>query len=170
MMQYSKKVKILLEKLSEKWDLKYRLSTNFTLGEMLLGTNNFLLESLFSKKDYLDRDQIIFLEAITEELNDEIVANLTRLCLLLEIIRAYLKESTTVLCGYRPLKWERYRGRTGGSKHVTGEAADINFIKASLQYVYDWLNKNILTGGRGYNPNQRFIHVDIRPNFAEWNY
>jgi uncharacterized protein YcbK (DUF882 family) len=160
----NEEVKFLILKLDKKLNLSFKLSENFTLREMLFGTNDRLLKSLSLN------DQITFIDTIMESFNDTILNNLKRVCVVLEIIRAYLEEPIIITCGYRSLGWELYKGRSGKSKHATGEAADMTFTKASLQYVYDWLNVNIKIGGRGVNHKQDFIHYDIRNNFAEWNY
>lgn len=141
-----------------------KLTPNFTLREMLYGSNDRLLNSL------TPADQKFFKDAVEEELNDQIIKNLTQVARVLEIIRAYLGEPVFVTCGFRPKAWELYKSRTGKSKHTTGEAVDITFLKASLQYVYDWMNTNIRVGGRGINHDAQFIHYDIRNNFAEWDY
>ena len=140
------------------------MTPNFTMREMLYGSNDRLLKSL------TPTEQDVFTQAIQAELNDDITKNLYQVARVLEIIRAYLGEPVFVTCGFRPKAWEFYRGRSGNSKHTTGEAVDITFTKASLQYVYEWINTNLRTGGRGINHSAQFIHYDIRNNFAEWNY
>lgn len=141
-----------------------KLTPNLSLSEMLYGSNDRLLKSLSFT------EQKLFKEAVEKELNEDIIKNLTQVARVLEIIRAYLGEPVFVTCGFRPKEWEIYKGRTGRSKHTTGEAVDITFLKASLQYVYDWINTNIRIGGRGISHSAQFIHYDIRNNFAEWNY
>lgn len=154
----------IISDIDKEWDLNSRLSANFTLREMLFGTNDMFLKML-SKED-----QIIFLKAVKNSLTQQVIRELEKLCLILEIIRAYLEEPVFVTCGYRPYSWEIHRNRSGKSRHVKGQAADITFKQASLQYVYDWIVKNIRIGGRGLNLAAKFIHVDTRPNFAEWGY
>lgn len=156
--------RILIGKLGAKFDINRKLSPNFSLREMLFGTGDRLLKSLSGE------EQLIFLETMLETLNEDIIQELTKLCFLLEIIRAYIGEPLVVTCGYRSVNWELHKGRSGNSKHVFGMAADITFNNANLHFVYDWIEKNIRIGGRGINFDLNFIHIDTRPNYAEWDY
>lgn len=84
-----------------------------------------------------------------------------------------------ILCGFRPVKWERYRGRTGKSMHVENAAADVKpvLIDKSLKFsevVYSllmdelmdfWANHN---GGLARKGNS-FIHIDTGRK-RRWKY
>lgn len=73
---------------------------------------------------------------------------------------------------FRPLKWEKLRGRSGGSQHITGNAVDFiavnippNKVTEVMEWIWNHLNKG--AGWKGglarlyKNKRYGFIHIDL---------
>lgn len=126
----------------------------------------------------------------------EIDRNLTKLATALQIIRDYFGKPLIITSGFRPVTWELKRNRSGKSQHTTGLAADFHVVGVPLQEVYDligyfagtppkwngrvfkqnagiplkWNGGVFKQGGRAINPVANFIHLDLRPEYADWSY
>jgi len=64
-----------------------------------------------------------------------------------------------------------FRGATekgGVGEHAKGTAMDIGVEGVKTKDLFDFVSKNVKGGGKGYYPNQPFIHVDVRPGRANW--
>ena len=64
-----------------------------------------------------------------------------------------------------------FRGATekgGVGEHAKGTAMDIGVEGVKPKDLFDFVSKNVKGGGKGYYPNQPFIHVDVRPGTANW--
>jgi hypothetical protein len=81
---------------------------------------------------------------------------------------------------FRPVKWERLRGRTGSSQHVTGNAVDFiavnipsNKVVEAMDWIWEYLNKG--PGWKGglarlyKNKTYGFIHIDLGRK-RRWEY
>jgi len=111
----------------------------------------------------------------------EIDRNLTRVATALQIIRDYFGKPVIITSGFRPIAWELKQGRKGGSQHTTGLAVDFYVVGVPLQEVYNfigyftgtppkWNGGIFKQGGRAINPKAKFIHLDLRPDYATWSY
>ena len=100
----------------------------------------------------------------------EVDRNLTRVATALQIIRDYYGKPVIITSCFRPVAWEIKQGRRGGSQHTTGLAVDFYVIGVPLQEVYDFINSIFKQGGRAINPKSKFIHLDLRPEYATWSY
>lgn len=93
------------------------------------------------------------------KLTPAIVANLKLLAEQLEQIRTALGDRPiTITSGYRSRAIELEKGRSGQSRHVLGEAADITvkgLTPRMVQRALAWW-----PGGMGYG--KTFTHIDIR--------
>jgi len=64
-----------------------------------------------------------------------------------------------------------YRGATessGKGQHAAGTAMDIGVEGVESEELFDFLLENVEGGGKGYYPEQPFVHVDVRPGKAVW--
>ncbi|MDC1299960.1 DUF882 domain-containing protein, partial [bacterium] len=64
-----------------------------------------------------------------------------------------------------------YRGATEkgqAGQHSKGRAMDIAVEGVSNKDLFKYIRSNIKGGGKGYYPNQPFVHVDTRPGSAVW--
>lgn len=100
----------------------------------------------------------------------EVDRNLTRIATAIQIIRDYFGKPVIITSGFRPIAWELKQGRKGGSQHTTGLAVDFYVVGVPLQEVYDFINSIFKQGGRAINPKAKFIHLDLRPDYAAWSY
>jgi uncharacterized protein YcbK (DUF882 family) len=111
----------------------------------------------------------------------EVDRNLTRIATALQIIRDYYGKPVIITSCFRPVAWEIKQGRKGGSQHTTGLAVDFYVVGIPLQEVYDfigyftgnppkWNGGFFKKGGRAINPKAKFIHLDLRPEYATWSY
>lgn len=89
-----------------------------------------------------------------------IKANLRLLAWNLEAIRSYLGgRKMRITSGYRNIKTELAKKRSGRSRHVLGEAVDFVVEGMTPEMVQDKL-KTWWRGGLGLSPD--YTHVDIR--------
>ena len=100
----------------------------------------------------------------------EVDRNLTRVATALQIIRDYYGKPVIITSCFRPVAWEIRQGRKGGSQHTTGLAVDFYVVGVSLQEVYDFINSIFKQGDRAMNPKAKFIHLDLRSDYATWSY
>lgn len=100
----------------------------------------------------------------------EIERNLTRVATAIQIIRDYFGKPVIITSGFRPVAWEIKQGRRGGSQHTTGLAVDFYVVGVPLQEVYNFIEVTFKKGGRAINPQAKFIHLDLRPEYTTWSY
>lgn len=89
---------------------------------------------------------------------------------LLENIRAEVKAPVKILSGRRCPKHNKAVGGKPQSRHLWGDAADIQVVGLSPAHLHTVLNllhaRGIRIGGMGIY--KTFIHVDVRAGFARW--
>ena len=63
-----------------------------------------------------------------------------------------------------------YSGHREGEKgqHGKGTAMDIGVEGVSSEDLFRYIRSNVKGGGKGYYPDQPFVHVDVRPGTAVW--
>lgn len=83
----------------------------------------------------------------------------------LQSMRDKIGEPITVNSGYRCARHNVAVGGALRSYHLSGAAADISC--QHWYYLYG-LAKCLDVGGIGFYPQQRFCHVDVRADRAEW--
>lgn len=139
-------------------DLTTNIEKNFKLREFIV--------SDFYSHDMQDRVLAAFRES-----EAEILPNILKLAKNLQVLRDYLGSPININIGYRPLFWEIKQGRSGKSKHVLGQAADIicddrnpNEVHAAIEMLIR--EGKMDEGGLGYYAN--FTHYDVRNKKARW--
>ena len=95
---------------------------------------------------------------------------LAKLLNALEILRSQVHTPIAIVSGYRCPSHNRAVGGAGGSKHLTGEAADISvegYAPAQLaQIVKDYCHEV-----RGIGIGATKCHIDVREGpLVEWKY
>jgi hypothetical protein len=137
---------------------KFHLSDNISLKECVYGTNNDAPEELS--------------EMIRQHLTNAHLYNLIAVAQEAQIVRDYFGDKVIIHWGgaFRPLPWEIAAGRSGKSQHVLARALDYHLEKTPLEEVYAFINRTFKKGGRGMSKSGNFVHKDIRPYYAEWNY
>lgn len=65
---------------------------------------------------------------------------------------------------------QMYTGYRKGEKgqHGRGRAMDIGVAGVSSKDLFRFLRSNVKGGGKGYYPNEPYVHVDVRPGSAVW--
>jgi uncharacterized protein YcbK (DUF882 family) len=120
--------------------------TNFTLDEYL----NYGSRSVMPIKDreLIKKD----FEALTEVEQQ----NCLKILFALQEVRDKYGKSIFITCGYRSVRHEKLKNRSGGSMHSKG-AVDItaNDMKALNDAIGDW------NGGYKWYKEQNFIHLDL---------
>jgi len=144
-----------------------KLAENVRLRECIQGTDNDV-EPELSKQAWktLTRSQVDNLRNIAERW---------------QIVRDHFEAAykgiplrLVVKCGYRPISWEKSKGRSGKSQHTLGKAIDA-FIEIEgedrtkiLNETFDFINKNFSHGGRAIYKKSNFIHLDNRKKYEDW--
>lgn len=132
-------------------DRNQKISEFFTLADVLRsGGTKFELEEYYD----LPSGRISA---------DEIVANLSKVCVnVLDVISRNMGK-VTVLSGLRPPWYNHKIGGAKNSQHMYGRATDIVVAGHSVLDVKNYVDANIpAVKGHGYYPG-RFNHVDVRP-------
>lgn len=91
-----------------------------------------------------------------------------RLLCMLEAVRAYFDKPVSVTSGYRSPDWNAKVGGAAASRHLTGEAADIQVSGVAPKAVYAWADRYFPTGGIGLY--KAWVHIDCRPVRARWTW
>jgi uncharacterized protein YcbK (DUF882 family) len=89
----------------------------------------------------------------------EYIANLRRLCIALEELRARWGRPLRITSGYRTALYNRRVGGARKSQHLTASAADITIDDVNSQLV---ANAAIELGFGGVGRYPTFTHVDVR--------
>lgn len=107
-------------------------------------------------------------------LPEDVLANLSKLAEALEVVRADLKKPVSVISGYRcPSHNKKVKG-TPSSRHIKGDACDLQvegFSGTELRTVFERLirDRKIPQGGLGtYADRPRTLHYDLRGRRARW--
>ena len=151
---------------------------------------NFNLNEMYQwpkRQKMLPRERAMLESWIAEARTPQTDANGTKVLKLLQQGRDYLNLEfrdlfgpigIVVLCGFRPKKWELYRGRTGGSTHVENGAADVKHVLLDgtkiSQKGHDMLMDALMTFWANHNgglarKGSSFIHIDIGRR-RRWKY
>ena len=159
--KYSKKIDRLLSNLDCPG-----FAPNFTAKEFIAGTKDKFLELIVSDPKSLDaeEDLKVLITALEQELNQDIIDELRITSYYAQIIRDKLGLSVYINCGFRPVLWEHFMSRSGGSMHCKGFAFD--FYCTGLRRAIDLINMMFALGGRHHYESMRFIHFDRRRSFA----
>lgn len=101
----------------------------------------------------------------------ELVLNVQKLALQLQILRDHLAEPIHINSAYRTATYNKKIGGKPKSQHLTASAADITVKSKTpkqMAIIVEKLiaEKKLKFGGIGVYPG--FIHVDIRKGKARW--
>lgn len=135
-------------------------------------TANFTLKEFIETSTASDELKALAWGSLTQEH----VYNAYALASRLQLIRDYLSWRAgedvplIITSGFRPKNWEHSQGRSGNSRHTNLEAADFNSPVIDISSIYSAVETLMITGGRGLNVEQDFVHYDIRPNKVSWSY
>ena len=131
-------------------------------------TNNFKLDEFLENRWIKDAAE---LKRIKTSVTPVILANLTELAQNLQVLRDHLKRPISINIAFRPVWWELARGRSGTSRHATGEAADI-IVQGMTPKAVAAEIKKLMDAGRmkkgGLSAYPTFTHYDIRGVYATW--
>lgn len=102
--------------------------------------------------------------------------NIHELVRRLEKLRRSLEMPVKVISGYRCLPHNKREGGSTASKHLTGEAADIQVHGRTGEFLAGYVEAlrklRIIPQGGGlgtYADKPRTLHYDIRPEVARWH-
>lgn len=138
-------------------DLNQQLTPNFKLGE-------FFVTRHASGRARLVED---FLK-LSPGQRAYCLDNLQKLAESLERVRAQLgNKAITITSGWRSVRLNRAVGGVKGSRHLIGQAADIEVLGLSAEQVQQSLDAS-WPGGLGYG--EGFTHLDTRATRARFNY
>jgi len=150
-------------------DFNQRLTTNFTLSEFTDWANNVTMSA---------SDREFALRICREKFNPEMIGEFRHLARSLQFIRDLCNMHfpqyngsirIRITSGFRPIEWERRRGRNGSSQHTicaadfvaiipNGTQGDVNRVMSFIwSLVQNW------EGGYARalrNNNYAFIHLD----------
>lgn len=86
---------------------------------------------------------------------------------ILEGVRAHFGAPVSVNSGYRCPVHNANVGGAAASRHMEGDASDIQVKGVSPSDVYDYLNRTMGSAG-GLHEYDTFTHVDVRGYKARW--
>lgn len=98
--------------------------------------------------------------------SQEILNNIQRLAERLQVVRDYYGAKVTITSGWRTVVHNAEVGGASNSKHLTGEAADIDVEGVPPRQV----QKDFRHWSGGMGSAATFTHLDIRPTLARWTY
>lgn len=99
-------------------------------------------------------------ELMKKEFNFEILFELSKVANQLQTIRDFVNVPLVITCGFRPIEWDKNRGRSGKSTHCKGQAADFFSHSIPLKELFDMTKKIFPYHGVAMNKTQHFIHFD----------
>jgi len=105
-----------------------------------------------------------------EKLTTEIERNILRIATIAQVVRDHFKKPLKISSGFRPEVWEKLNGRSGNSQHTKGWAIDFSVPGVDLLAVFNWTSMTFSKGGRAISRKGGFVHYDLRPDRAEWDY
>lgn len=130
-------------------------------------TNNFSYDE-FIENSFANKEEIL---KIKFSVTDEVEKNIPELAKNLQVLRDHLNAAIKINIGFRPVWWEKRKGRSGKSMHCKGMAADIVVSGHTSFQVATAIEKLISEGKmkqgglKGYGT---FTHYDIRGTRARW--
>ena len=110
------------------------------------------------------------------EMPSDVLANIKIVAENLQILRDYIQAPITVNSAYRCEKHNRRVGGAVNSQHLLGKASDIvahGFTPDEVFDIVQNLRRNPMVKGvifQGLGRYNTFLHVDIRKNYATWDY
>lgn len=124
-----------------------------------------------------------------EDLNSDVEKNIKNIALKLQQLRDKVNEkfpeykgdvSLKVTSWFRPVKWEKFLGRTGTSMHTKGHAVDIivsntsqSKVNTIMDFLWEYLSKDLdWNGGLARSKKfgrYQFIHIDLGRK-RRWTY
>lgn len=131
---------------------------------------NLQIAPNFWFKEYIESPAIEskYYNSFWESLNDEIVENLINLCRTVDQPWRTLSGVPLVItCGFRPVRYEKEKGRSGNSQHAKGLASDKTQNSEYLQLMHKVMNPYFV-GGFKYYKKENFAHADKRGFVARW--
>ncbi len=103
--------------------------------------------------------------------SNAVKSNILKLAKELDKVREAWGKPLNVTSWYRPPAINRAIGGATESQHLNGGAADIKPVDSREIYKFQsWLDDVWGSRGLGYGAKKGFVHVDIRPYRARWNY
>jgi len=93
----------------------------------------------------------------------------TELLHVLEVTRQEFDRKTKITSGCRCEPWNIKVGGKINSKHLIGQAADIQVNGVSPEKVFRFLSMRY-NNKYGIGNNKEFTHLDVRPDKARWRY
>lgn len=137
-------------------------------------TENFRLDEFLNSKFY-DIDQQCEVFNSYEESCEVLFCNIERLARNLQVLRDYLKKPIQINIAYRPVWYEKLKGRSGASQHCLGFAADIKVKGVKPSEVHAAIESLIVQGDMeqgGLGKYDTFTHYDIGKNNIRrrWDY
>ena len=123
------------------------------------------LTAHFSKYEFACKDGT--------EVPAHLLPNLMRLCNALEVLRADLGQPITIMSGYRTAAYNAKCGGAKFSRHVQGDAADIQVAGVAPDVVADAvvrLMKQGKIGPGGVGRYDAWTHLDMRGTNARWDF
>lgn len=138
------------------WDLDEQLSDNFTLGELTT-------QAVFMRHCPV--------ELFETEMTPEIYNNLKKIANYVQVIRDKFGP-INCNCGFRPVKWDKSKGRTGTSKHCLGMAMDIYGLNTTMKTLFEECKRLYPDFGIAVSYKGNFMHLDFctNPPGRRWTY
>ena len=141
---------------------------------------NVRVRHLLPVKDVFFKNSILKNDTLFWLMDKRVVHKL--LALQIELAKqGYDPNGFEVICGHRYPGYNEQAGGKPHSKHILGEAIDIEVADVDKngkyekskdhKIIYDILDKKIIgnKGGLGCYPNSRTLHFDVRGKIARWN-
>lgn len=134
-------------------------------------TKNFNIDEFICSKFYDQHQQ----NRVVRDFYDdkELLYNVTKLAIQLQVLRDYLNASISINISYRPKWYELSKGRSGNSQHCLGKACDIKVkghtpkqVREAIEFLIS--EGCMLQGGLGSRKYKNFTHYDIRKTRARW--
>lgn len=93
-----------------------------------------------------------------------------RLVAALELLRQTARRPIRITSGYRSAQHNTQVGGTARSRHLIGEAADIQIVGLTVLQMYAVAEQvpAFRDGGIGIYPQEGILHVDVRGTRARW--
>lgn len=122
-----------------------------------------ILTKNFNKSEFDSKDGA--------DMPDEVLANITKLAMNLQVLRDYLGVTIRINSGYRSPEHNKKIGGATNSFHVKGMAGDIQNSTHTPKQIFNAIEHLISTGQMiqgGLKAYATFVHYDIRGYSARW--
>lgn len=86
----------------------------------------------------------------------------------LDVVREHFGRPVIITSGVRCVQHNKNVGGVSNSQHLLGKAADFIVSGVSPIEVYNWCDKNLMTGNGGLGKYSNFTHLDNRNYRARW--